>query len=121
MDRMADELEKTGRDLTLRLGTISEQLAELRTLYGDASGLAELDERTAALFIRVPIKMLMTAATLLMCISTPAAAQQLNAALESDKKNLYEYAKGVCDVMTSILEERDRGQNAGPTHPPSVH
>ena len=61
---------------SLRLGAISEQLAEPRSLYEDASGpLADLDERTAALFIRVPIKMLMTAATLLMCISTPAARQ----------------------------------------------
>lgn len=108
LDEITRQLEQTSIDLTLRLGTISDQLAQLKALSeNDTGALREISDRTATLFISVPIKMLMTAATLLMCTSSASAAKKLNNALESDKDSLHTYATGICDVITSILRDRE--------------
>ena len=119
LDEITRQLEQTSIDLTLRLGTISEQLAQLKALAeNDTGALTEMSNRTATLFVSVPIKMLMTAATLLMCTSDASAAQKLNKALESDKDTLHRYATGICDVITSILRDRESPVVGGTT---SIH
>ena len=102
------ELEGTGEDLTRRLAAISERLAAMKALYDDGNEpVGDIGERAATLLVAVPIRLLMTAATLLMCTSTPKTAEKLSAALDHDSRNLHEYARGICDVITSILRERE--------------
>ena len=119
LDEITRQLEQTSIDLTLRLGTISDQLAQLKALSeNDTLTLMEMSNRTAMLFVSVPIKMLMTAATLLICISDGTTAQKLNKALKSDEDSLHRYATEICDVITSILRDRE---NAGVNETPSIH
>ena len=102
------ELEGTGEDLTKRLAAISERLAAMKALYDDGNApVGDIGERAATLLVAVPIRLLMTAATLLMCTSTPKTAEKLSAALDRDSRNLHDYARGICDVITSILRERE--------------
>ena len=102
------ELEGTGEDLNRRLGTISNHLATMKALYDDENEpVQNIGERTATLLVAIPIRMLMTAATLLLCTSTPATAKKLSAALDNDCRNIHDYASGICDVITAVLRERE--------------